>query len=94
MILGFDCVGKDIEKFLRDQGLKNLTETFVSEEIEVRHVNRLNRSKSYGPWGKNDGCQDETSICCDSLGLTTRDLFVSSQQIVMSNSFVYLKPPN
>ena len=41
VILGFDSVGKDIEKFLRDQGLKYLTETFVSEEIKVRQVNRL-----------------------------------------------------
>ena len=41
VILGCDGVGRDIENFLRDQGLENLTETFVSEEIEVRHVNIL-----------------------------------------------------
>ena len=41
VILGCDGVSRDIENFLRDQGLKNLTQTFVSEEIEVRHVDRL-----------------------------------------------------
>ena len=42
LILGCDGVGReDIVNFLKDQGLQNLTETFVSEEIEVRHVNRL-----------------------------------------------------
>ena len=41
VILGCDGVGRDIENFLRDQGLENLTQTFVSEEIEVRHVDRL-----------------------------------------------------
>ena len=41
VILGCDGVGRDIDNFLRDQGWENLTQTFVSEEIEVRHVNRL-----------------------------------------------------
>ena len=42
VILACDGVRRDeITNFLRDQGFQNLTETFVSEEIEVRHVNRL-----------------------------------------------------
>ena len=41
VILGYDGVGRDIANFLRDQGFENLTETFVSKEFEVRHVNRL-----------------------------------------------------
>ena len=87
VILGCEGVGRDIENFLRNQGLENLTQTFVSE-IRVRHMNRLTDQNLMGT---NDF---ETSICCDSLGLTTGDLFVSSQKIVMSNPFVYLKPPN
>ena len=42
---------------------------------------QINGSESYGPWCTNNGCQVETSICCDSLGLTTGDLFVSSQKL-------------
>ena len=41
VILGCDGVARDMENFLREQGLGNLTQTFVSEEIEVRHVNKL-----------------------------------------------------
>ena len=46
MILGGDGVGRhDIANFLKDQGFQNLTETFVSEEIEVRQLNSV-RSKA------------------------------------------------
>ena len=43
VILGCDGVGRDEEmaNFLKDQGLEHLTQTFVSEEIEVRQVSRL-----------------------------------------------------
>ena len=41
VIFGCDGVSRDMEHFLREHGLGNLTQTFVSEEIEVRDVNKL-----------------------------------------------------